>query len=75
MVAASGLWAEVLVLAGALIKRYSGNEPELLKQLFYQSLLAVFRISEVRAQLRVAGLFGLRVSTIDDRHLVIERRL
>lgn len=47
----------------------------LLRQLFYQSLLAAFTVREVRAQLRAAGLEGLAVRKINDRHLVVRGRL
>ena len=61
--------------ARKLMKKHCGHESKLLQQLFYQSLLAAFRPAEIRTQLRVAKLSRLRVSTIDDRHVVIDVRL
>ena len=38
---------------------------------FYKSLLATFEPLEVEAQLAAAGLDGLSVAVISDRHLAI----
>ena len=56
-----------------LVTRHARTEPPLLRQLFYQSLLAAFTPGEVRAQLRTANLTGLSVRQINDRHLVVRR--
>ncbi|MCF6324842.1 MAG: class I SAM-dependent methyltransferase [Gammaproteobacteria bacterium] len=59
--------AEVL----RLVKQYVANEPEVLRHDFHHSLFAAYRIDEVRAQLDTAGLNGLKVEAISDRHLII----
>jgi ubiquinone/menaquinone biosynthesis C-methylase UbiE len=38
---------------------------------FFHSLLAAFTVSEVRSQLDRAGLTGLRVEQVSERHLVV----
>jgi SAM-dependent methyltransferase len=52
-------------------EKYSGTEPEVLKHDFSNSLLAAFTPPEVRRQLKQAGLDGLKVEVISDRHLVV----
>lgn len=61
--------------AQAIVERYSGGEPEVLKRDFFQSLCAAFSPDEVRAQLAEAGLAGLQVRTVSDRHLIVSGRL
>lgn len=58
-------------VARALVRRHAAPASRLLKQLFHQSLLAAFTPAEVRKQLEAAGLKGLRVRAINDRHLVV----
>ncbi len=61
--------------ARSLERLHVRDASPLLRQLFYQSLLAAFTVAEVREQLRAAGLHGLEVRKINDRHLVIRGRL
>ena len=61
--------------ARALERLHVREASRLLRQLFYQSLLAAFTVAEVKGQLRTAGLHGLGVRKINDRHLVIRGRL
>jgi SAM-dependent methyltransferase len=65
----SPLWVESLVVT------YAGDEPELLKRDFRDSLFAAFEPAEVRAQLVEAGLEYLEVAVVSDRHLVVSGRL
>ncbi|HEX9802680.1 MAG TPA: class I SAM-dependent methyltransferase [Gammaproteobacteria bacterium] len=60
--------------AEAMRRRYAENEPLVLQQDFYNSLLAAYTPEEVAAQLREAGLEHLLVETVGDRHLVISGR-
>ena len=55
------------------MKKINGSplEPPVLKRDFYNSLLAAFEIEEVRAQLAAAGMSGLSVRTVSDRHLLV----
>ena len=57
--------------ARALVKKNSGGEPEVLRRDFYNSLLAAFTPAEVRRQLKEAGLAGLAVEVVSDRHLLV----
>ena len=54
-----------------LVEEYSANEPEVLKQDFYNSLLAAFTPEEIHGQLDEAGLGHLKTQEIGDRHVVI----
>jgi len=61
--------------AQALVREYCGEEPEVLRSDFFNSLLAAYTGEEVLEQLAVAGLSKLRVITTSDRHLVVRGRL
>jgi SAM-dependent methyltransferase len=61
--------------AREFVREYSGNEPEILRRDFYNSLLAAFTPAEVREQLKRAGLHSLKVETISDRHLLVFGRV
>lgn len=61
--------------AWALVEQYAGEEPEVLKRDFYNSLLAAFEPAEVREQLAAAGLAALDVEEASDRHLVVWGRV
>jgi SAM-dependent methyltransferase len=61
--------------AAALVDEYAAGEPDILRHDFFHSLLAAYHPDEVSAQLRAAGLDGLRVRMISDRHLLIYGRL
>jgi trans-aconitate methyltransferase len=57
--------------AADIVARYAGEEPEILRADFYNSLLAAFTPDEVRAQLAAAGLDHFTVTTVSDRHLLV----
>jgi SAM-dependent methyltransferase len=57
--------------ARQLVEAYAAGEPEVLRRDFYNSLLAAFDPREVEAQLAAAGLGGLSITVISDRHLVV----
>jgi SAM-dependent methyltransferase len=59
------------VAAEALVAAYAAEEPAVLQRDFFHSLLAAFRPDEVRDQLARAGLAGLPVRTVSDRHLIV----
>ena len=61
--------------ARAFVEEYSGNEPELLRQDFFRSLLAAYREQELREQLVEVGLGHLNVEQISDLHLAVYGRL
>jgi trans-aconitate methyltransferase len=60
--------------AWALVQHYSGAEPEILQRDFFNSLCAAYVPTEVREQLTRAGLTGLSVRRVSDRHLVVAGR-
>lgn len=53
-----------------LVARYAGDEPEVLRQDFANSLHAAWRVDEVQQQLEAAGL-GLDCRTVSDRHWMV----
>jgi SAM-dependent methyltransferase len=57
--------------AQALVDKYAGGEPEILRRDFYHSLLAAYAVDEVKVQLTTAGLVGLQVQAVSDRHLLV----
>ena len=57
--------------AEAITASYTGNEPDVLRRDFFNSLLAAFTPEEVRQQLAEAALLTLRITTISDRHLMV----
>lgn len=56
-----------------LVKKYSGDEPNILKKDFKNSLLAAFGIEEVELQLEKARL-DFTVSQVSDRHFAVYGR-
>ena len=57
--------------AQAIVDIYSGDEPEILRRDFFNSLLAAFRVNEVKQQLSACGLHEFAVAPISDRHLAV----
>ncbi len=60
--------------ARQIVQTYAGGEPDILQNDFYNSLLAAFRVDEVRSQLAHAGL-SLHCRQVSDRHLAVWGRL
>ena len=65
---------ESLAQAESMRLQYAANEPQVLQQDFYNSLLAAYTPDEVKAQLHEAGLDHLRVEVVSDRHLLVSGR-
>mgnify|MGYP002338722029 CR=1 FL=1 len=61
--------------AAKIVADYAADEPEQLRTDFYNSLLAAFTPEEVSAQLAAAGLEGLTVAAVSDRHLLVQGTL
>ena len=57
--------------AQAIVARYAGKEPEILRRDFYHSLLAAFTEDEVATQLAELNLSRLIIDVVDDRHWVV----
>lgn len=62
-------------VAEHLVAQYALHESKLLRQEFLRSLLAAYTPGEARRQLADAGLTGLKVETVTDRHMDIYGRL
>jgi len=62
---------ETVAEAQRLVNEYACGEPDILRRDFYNSLCAAFEPHEVEAQLATAGLAGLAVDVISDRHLAV----
>ncbi len=54
--------------ARAIVRKYGACGPELMQRDYYNSLLAAYTPAEVRRQLAAAGLKGIRVKMVTDRH-------
>lgn len=61
--------------AQQIVDTYARDEPEILRQDFYNSLLAAFEVDEVKSQLETAGLIGLKVQAVGDRYLEVSGRM
>jgi len=62
---------ETVAGAQRLVDEHAAGEPEILRRDFFNSLCAAFQPHEVEAQLATAGLAGLAVDVISDRHLAV----
>jgi trans-aconitate methyltransferase len=58
-----------------LVDRYAEGAPDILREDFYNSLLAAYTTSEIEDQLAQAGLTGLKVKTASDRHWIVSGTL
>jgi ubiquinone/menaquinone biosynthesis C-methylase UbiE len=58
-----------------LVKTHSKQEPEILQQDFFNSLLAAYSVAEIEAQLQAIGLYYLEIYEVSDRHWVAVGRL
>lgn len=58
-----------------MVDKYAGDEPEILREDFGNSLRAAYRTDEVGVQLESAGLGYLRISEPTDRHLAVSGTL
>ena len=57
--------------ARKIVDTYASDEPDILRQDFYNSLLAAYTVDEIRGQLDDHGLGGLCISRPSDRHLLV----
>jgi len=54
-----------------MVARYAADEPAVLRHDFHRSLLAAYRVDEVRAQLARVRLSGLAIEVVSDRHWIV----
>ena len=57
--------------ARRLVDVYADGAPEILREDFYNSLLAAYTCTEVAAQLIEAGLDQLKIERASDRHWLV----
>ena len=57
--------------ARQLMELYAIDEPQILQQDFYNSLLAAFTTGEVQQQLDKIRMTGLEVEMVSDRHMIV----
>jgi len=58
-------------VARDIVESVSATEPPILKEDFYNSLLAAFTVEEIKEQLHKAAL-ALEVAQVSDRHLLVK---
>lgn len=61
--------------ASELVDEHAGEEPDVLQQDFYNSLLAAWTPDEVQAQIAAAGIGGLAIREFTSRHWLVQGRL
>jgi ubiquinone/menaquinone biosynthesis C-methylase UbiE len=57
--------------AQLLVNENAANEPDILREDFFNSLCASYRVEEVNNQLQSAGLEFLKVEVVSDRHFIV----
>ncbi len=57
--------------AKKIVETYAGNEPDVLKSDFLNSLLAAYQPAEIKAQLAATHMESLQIEVVSDRHLII----
>jgi len=80
--AATGAYVQIMDLerpqseadACSLVAQYAGDAPAVLREDFYNSLLAAWTGDEVHAQLTQAGLSALTLSRPSERHWMVSGR-
>jgi trans-aconitate methyltransferase len=58
-----------------LVDLYAADAPAILREDFFNSLLAAYTPAEIRSQLNRAGLGQLEIDTPSDRHWIVSGRL
>ncbi len=64
-----------LQVARNLVDEHAAGEPEVLRQDFYNSLLAAWTVDEVATQLERAGIGGLDITRPSERHWLVQGHL
>jgi hypothetical protein len=62
-------------VAAAIVDEHAADAPEVLRQDFYNSLLAAYTVEEVREQIAASGLKGLELSEPTNRHWLVQGRI
>lgn len=58
--------------ARSIVEQYAGDEPAILQEDFYHSLLAAYRVDEVREQLDRIGFHDFTLKAVSDRHFMAQ---
>lgn len=58
--------------AAELVERHAASELQILKRDFFNSLLAAYRVEEIRDQLTQSGLANLQAEVVSDHHLLVD---
>jgi hypothetical protein len=58
-----------------LVNLHSADAPDILREDFYNSLLAAYTPWEVSEQLLAAGLDRLKIEIVSDRHWIVHGRI
>ncbi|MFU8831663.1 MAG: class I SAM-dependent methyltransferase [Wenzhouxiangella sp.] len=61
--------------AAAIVDLHAADAPEVLRQDFYNSLLAAYTADEVETQMKACGLDGLALTRPTDRHWLVQGRI
>lgn len=61
--------------AEAIVEQYASGAPDILREDFYNSLLAAYTPQEIAQQLEAAGLNALNIDRPSDRHWLVSGRL
>lgn len=61
--------------AARLVDQYAAGEPQVLRDDFFNSLLAAYRPEEIEEQLNESGIQSLAVKAVTDRHLIVFGKL
>jgi cyclopropane fatty-acyl-phospholipid synthase-like methyltransferase len=61
--------------ASAIVDEHAADAPEVLREDFFNSLLAAYTSDEVRAQIAASGLAGLELSEPTNRHWLVQGRV
>lgn len=61
--------------AAAIVQQYASEAPDILREDFYNSLLAAYTVEEIARQLEESGLGSLGVERPSDRHWMVSGRL
>jgi ubiquinone/menaquinone biosynthesis C-methylase UbiE len=61
--------------AQRLVDDYAGDEPQILREDFYNSLLAAYSLAEINEQLTLSGLTHLKTAMASNRHWVVNGKM
>ncbi len=61
--------------AHRIVDEHAADAPAILREDFFNSLLAAYTLEEVSAQLTICGLKGLQATRCSDRHWLVQGRL